>query len=253
MVFALTVALALGSCGGTATPTATPDGAWQLTSGTHAGSDLTLVRSHPVTIEFDNGSVTGTASCNGYGGTFEINGSSIAIQDLFMTEMACMPPETMILEAAFAEALGSVDTISVDVSAAGEILRLNGPITALAFEPLPELENADLVGTVWELTETVSGDSASNVLGDRAMLEYFTDGSFIATTGCRTLIGTYTESGAGVTTQSMQAEGTCPQEVVDQDTLVVSVLEAAYTVEIVGQRLKLTAAGAETLIYTAAQ
>ncbi len=214
---------------------------------------MNLVRSHPVTIEFEEGKVTGTASCNGYGGAFEIDGSNISIGDLFLTEKACMPPETMVLESAFAAALASVNTISLDDSTSGKTLHLTGPDTELQFEPMPQVENAELMGTVWVLTEVLSGESTSSVLGDTATLEYFTDGSFLASTGCRTLIGTYTETESGVVTKTMQAEGTCPPEIVDQDSLVVSVLEGDYVVRIVGKRLTLTGSGVEGLTYTASE
>lgn len=45
-----------------------------------------------ITIAFAQGQVTGTASCNQYGGSYRLEGSALAIADLFQTEIACLEP-----------------------------------------------------------------------------------------------------------------------------------------------------------------
>lgn len=107
------------------------EGSWQLASGTVNGEEIPILESHPVTMIFDGEAVTGTASCNGYEGSYELSGSTITFGNLAMTEMACMPEETMLAESLFAEGLTTVDTVSLD----GD-LTLSGSDTELTFQPL---------------------------------------------------------------------------------------------------------------------
>jgi heat shock protein HslJ len=223
------------------------EGSWQLVSGSVDGADIVLVDSHPITITFDGDQVGGTASCNGYGGTFQLSGSSIELSDLAMTEMACFPEETMDAEAAYAAALGKVTTVAVD-----QTLTLSGPGAHLEFEPLAPVPQAELTNTVWVLDGLVSGDSVSSVTGDRATLEFFTDGSVLGGTGCRTFAGHYTVAGEEVQMTDLSASGEpCTDQLADQDSHVISSLEGGFRVEIEANRLTTWSAGDEGLTYLA--
>ena len=105
------------------------EGSWQMTSGTVDGESIPILDSHPITITFEGDQVSGTASCNGYGGSYELEGSGVTFSDLIMTEMACSPQETMEAEAKFAEAITRVDTVSLD-----EQLTLSGDGVEMVFE-----------------------------------------------------------------------------------------------------------------------
>jgi heat shock protein HslJ len=222
------------------------EGSWQMTSGTVGGEEISLVSSHPITITFEGDQVSGTASCNGYGGTFQLSGSEISFGNLAMTEMACFPEETMQAEALFAEGLTMVDAIAVD-----EVLTLSGDGVEMEFERLEPVPEADLTNTVWVLDGLISGDAVSSVSGERATLELFTDGSILGGTGCRLLQGQYTISGPEVVFTEFSAEGECDPALTDQDNHVVSVLGDGFRVEIDGQRLTVWSAGDEGLSYRA--
>ena len=105
------------------------EGSWQMISGTVDRKETPILESHPITIEFEAGEVSGTASCNGYGGRYELNGSTVTFGDLAMTEMACSPQEAMEAEAMFADAIIRIDTISLD-----EQLTLTGNGVEMVFE-----------------------------------------------------------------------------------------------------------------------
>jgi heat shock protein HslJ len=109
----------------------TVEGSWQMTSGTVDGKQIPILDSHPITIDFEDDEVSGTASCNGYGGSYELNGSTVKFGDLAMTEMACSPQKTMDAEAMFAEAIIRVDSISLD-----EQLTLTGNGVDMVFEAM---------------------------------------------------------------------------------------------------------------------
>ena len=111
------------------------EGSWVMTSGTVDGEEIPLLDSHPITIAFEGDEVGGTAACNGYGGTFELDGSEITIGALAMTEMACFPKEIMQAEAMFGTALTRVETVSID-----DQMTLSGDGVELVFEAVPDAD-----------------------------------------------------------------------------------------------------------------
>jgi heat shock protein HslJ len=224
-------------------------GGWQLVSGTADGAPLTLIENHPVTIEFNAGLYGGTAACNGYGGSYSLDGDALELGAASITEMACEPPETMTLERLYMTALLTVDMVTMEE---GNLV-LSGPSVDLVFQPLAAPETADLLGTVWVLDTLIQGETASSAGGERATLEFFSDGSFIGSTGCRGLTGTYIETAIGFSTTEMAANGECPEELHGQDSLVVTVLGGEFRVLIEKGFLTLTVAGDEGLTYRAAE
>ena len=101
------------------TTSALPGSAWQVT--TFAGQ--TPLADHPITFEFDNeGSVSGDASCNRFGGSCAIDGDKIEVGPLRSTRRAC-EPEVMQQEQKFLALLGAVTAWSID----GEELVLTAP------------------------------------------------------------------------------------------------------------------------------
>ncbi len=241
--------LVVAACG-TEPPLAQPldlTGSWQLTSGSHGGATLDPIPTHPVTIEFTADRVDGTAACNGYGGTFDASTGALSISELSITEMACSPNKVMDLERAYVEALLAVNEATIE----GTTLILSGPETTLEFEELAPVQTSDLLETVWVLDGLVSGDAVSSVAGDRATLELFSDGSLLGSTGCRTLIGTYAESAGSIETPTLAAGGECPEDLFDQDSQVISVLEGPFQAAVDGQSLTLTRSGGEGLTYRA--
>lgn len=100
-----------------------------MTSGTVDGEEIPLLDSHPITISFEGDQVSGTASCNGYGGTFELSGSEITFSSLAMTEMACSPEEAMQAESLFGQGITRVDAVAID-----ERLTLTGDGVEMVFE-----------------------------------------------------------------------------------------------------------------------
>jgi len=113
------------------------------------------------------------------------------------------------------------------------------------------ITTADLQGTVWILDGLVQGEAVTSVSGDRATLEFFTDGSLIGSTGCRTITGSYVVSGAEVTFTDWAAYGECPASLATQDSRVISGLEGGFRVEIEGDTLTTWVTGTEGLIYKA--
>jgi heat shock protein HslJ len=197
-------------------------------------------------MSFDGDEVTGTAACNGYGGTFESTDGQIVFSEMIITEMACFPTEVMDLEQNFMTALVSVTEVRVT----DDVLVLSGENTILEFEVLPPVPTAELLNTVWVLDGLVTGDSVSSAIGDRATLELFSDGSFLGSTGCRSFNGTYTEA-EGLRTTDITPQGDCADDISAQDSHVLAVLGGSYKTEIDTRSLYVTTSGELGLVYLA--
>jgi heat shock protein HslJ len=223
------------------------EGAWQLVSGTLDDEPIPMVDGFPITLTIDAETVGGTAACNGYGGSYTLDDGEIAISELGATAMACFPEETMAAETAYLEAL----TRATSATASDDSLTLTGEGVELVFQELPPVPTAELTNTVWVLDGLIEGDAVSSVLGERATLEMFSDGSMLGSTGCRNLHGKYVVSGAEVLMNELAAEGECPQELEAQDSLVVTVLGDGFRALIEDDILTLTSAGNLGLTYRA--
>lgn len=224
------------------------EGSWQLTEGTVNGEVVPIIDSHPITLTFDGEQVGGTASCNSYGGTFQLDGSTISFSNLAMTEMACMPEETMIAEQVYASGLTMVEALSLD-----QTLVLSGPDVELTFDRLEPVPDAELTNAIWVLDGLIVGDSVTSPVADsRATVEFFTDGSMLGDTGCRPFSGKYKINGAEVVLTELAADGDeCEPGVADQDSRVISALEGSFRVEIENDRLTTWTHGDEGLTFLA--
>ena len=247
LLFPAVLALVLAACASTGSA-ADLDGAWQLQSGTYDGDPVPILDSHPITLTIDGHDISGTAACNGYGGEISLDGGLFTIVGVSITEMACSPQQAMASESLYTTALFNVESAGVK----GNNLVLTGPRgTELVFSQLEPVPTADLLRTVWVLDGLISGDAVTSVSGERATLELFSDGSFIGSTGCRTITGDYIVSGAEVAFTSWGAHGECPAELADQDSRVISALEGGFRVDIDGDRMTTWVAGDEGLTFRA--
>ena len=104
---------------------------WTLRFGGGPGGEITPVDGYPITITFDgDGSISGIASCNGYGGRYEIDGSEIFLPQIDWTEVGC-EPDVQAAEGAFFSAL--TDVTNIDLF--GDEMALSGPESELIFAP----------------------------------------------------------------------------------------------------------------------
>jgi heat shock protein HslJ len=217
-------------------------GDWQLTGGWIDGEPIPMLDTHPITLSVDEEGIGGVAACNHYGSIPGEDGYSI-------TEMACMPEKVMESETAYITALGLVEKSVVED---GLLVVGHGEREVeLMYERLDPAPTAELLGTVWVLDGLIHGDTVSSVMGEKATLELFSDGSVIGSTGCRDFSGSYVISGGAVQFTDFRAEGECSADLVDQDSHVISALEGGFRVEIDGDRMTTWVAGDEGLIFRA--
>jgi heat shock protein HslJ len=235
---ALILALLLSGCsllsGGGSTSL---EGEWLLQAGTNQGAAIPIAAGSRITLKINGTQVGGSAACNLYGGTIQINGSSIVISALSMTEMACDEPR-MASEAAYLAALPRVTTAARN----GDSLVLTGPQVELRFGLVPPVANANLAGTTWILESLISGEAVSSTIGERVTLEFSGDGRIAASTGCRSVTGSYevAEGQVQVSLDPYDLIG-CAAELEQQDRHILDVLTHGFGVSVSGDRLTLTA------------
>jgi heat shock protein HslJ len=102
------------------------------------------------------------------------------------------------------------------------------------------------------LDTLVEGDTVATTLGEPAVLLLDPDRTAAASTGCRSITGTWlVENDALVIDDLLDGGGECPAEVERQDALVTTVLSVGPRVEIQEDRLTLTGVDGRGLVYRA--
>lgn len=129
-------AVLLAACGGTPDPgggtpsgDASPEGDWVLLEGEAPGGTIPVVEDSPITLTVEDTDLSGTAACNSYGGTADLDDQRFRLRDIQATEMACDPPEVMESEQSYLEALREVEAHE----RRGDELVLTGDGVRLAF------------------------------------------------------------------------------------------------------------------------
>jgi heat shock protein HslJ len=185
---------------------------------------------------------------NQYGGRFVFRDGGVRIEELGMTAIGCEEP-VAAAEAAYTAALAGVTAVERE----GDLLVLEGPDVELRFEALPAPPTAELVDTTWVLETVFVGDVAGAAMGERATLELRSDGTLGGSTGCRSFDGVWIENGEQIlaTTLAMD-DRSCPADLADQDSHVVSVIGDGFVPSVEGELLTLTDPGGVGLVYRVA-
>jgi heat shock protein HslJ len=233
--------------GGTILPTDVIEGIdWQLVSVGGAPA----VPGSQATMTLNGGTVSGTAGCNRYSGSYVLGpGDALKFGQIAMTQMACAAP-VMAQEQAFATALGATASA---VSTGGTLLLKDASGADLAtFKPR---ESTSLTGTNWIATGINNGKGAvaSVVLGTDVTAVFGTDGTLAGKAGCNDYSATYKVDGSKMTiTQPVSTRMFCGGEgVMDQETAYLNALTNVATYKVDGDRLELRAAdGALQAQYT---
>ncbi len=240
--------LVLAACRGAGSGTTTSlDGTWTLTSGTSGGAAIPLVSGQDITLVIDGDTVSGRA-CNLISGTISVSGTSVKLNDLAMTEMACDGP-IMTTEAAYVAALGQVDTATLS----GDSLTLGGPGVTLRYALQPVIADTPLIGSAWALETLIDGDVASSTVGETPTLILAADGTASGSTGCRTFTASYRLDGERLNLYDMSPQNAlCTVDTAPQDQLIREVLAGGATAAVRGETLTLTGPNGRGLQYRVA-
>lgn len=228
-------------------------GVWALRSGTFEGEEIRIPDQARGTIEFDGRRVGGTSFCNGFGGTYRLDGDQLQLEDIASSLVLCEGP-VGAAENAFVQVLMAP---GLRVAVNGAELVLTSGAGELRFVRLPPVPEAELIGTRWMLETVTQGSTASAPVGEPAVLELADDGTITFSTGCQTMTGTWTTHGDSVFVNDHVYDPTgCPPEVAEQDSLVTQTLSGGFQVSVDGDVLTVTdvdnrGAPGGTLVYRA--
>ncbi|MCI5133991.1 MAG: META domain-containing protein [Candidatus Electrothrix sp. AW2] len=183
----------------------------------------------PLTLNFENGRVFGSAGCNSYFGSYteDANGK-LQIGRVGTTRMLCHPNEIMTQEAQFSEMLEKV---------AGYCLTADGSLTLndakgeelSVFTP----QSQGLAGTSWQAAFV---EGVSLVAGSKITAEFGPDGMIFGSAGCNSYSGRYIASSADKTLEMglISTRMRChePAGVMEQEKKFLIAMDAAATYRI---------------------
>ena len=124
LVVAVIVLIAQPAGSHAATPATLTGHSWTLTRLVVDGEEKILSSANPITLNFQaqDHTLSGSGGCNTYGASYTLTGTQIHITGMRTTLMLCEDVDVMDLEAAYTQALLSVETVRID----GDILTLEG-------------------------------------------------------------------------------------------------------------------------------
>jgi heat shock protein HslJ len=229
-------------------------GDWELRAGSGPEGVVVLTAGHPVTLTIDDGRCSGTAACNRYSGTVEVDGEQLAVRGLAVTAMACLDDAVTAAEAAYLAAFRSVGRWSIEDGT----LQLTGPGAELQFTRRAAEDDTSLVGTLWRLTALVAGEGGDAEVARpgavAAELLLGEDGRVSGSTGCNRLMSSFDVDGdvlllGPVATTRMA----CSDEGAErQERAVLAVLGSERVgIGLAGDRLVLRAHDGRSLVYRA--
>jgi heat shock protein HslJ len=237
-------------------PVAFPAGVeWRLTTYLNRVNVLTPVTGiKPVTALFgSSGKLSGSGGCNQYSAAYSVSGTGITISQPATTLMAC-EESVMQQESAYLADLTKAssysntpgDTLTFYDASGAVILVYKRPVDASAGRP-------PIVG-VWDLFSYNNGKGAIEtvIIGSTTTADFQTDGKLSGSAGCNQYSATYTTSGsAGITiTQPITTLMACENNLMQQETQYLSLLQKAAKYEISGDQLTLfDSSGTKILIY----
>ena len=212
---------------------------WMMVSYLNQDGELTpSLPGTSATALFQNGELNGNAGCNGYFGSYEVDGSNLSVGPLASTEMFCgSPPGVMDQELGYLSALGRAANYAIEneqlviANEAGEIV-----LVYMVAEP------KSLTGNLWQVISYNNGKEAvvSVILGTELSALFDEQGQLSGSAGCNNYTAAYEVEGENITigpaatTRMMCSD---PEGIMDQEAEYLTALEMAASYEFEEDRL----------------
>lgn len=192
------VALLLGGCGNAAGSSIRANGPPGLDGRTFVASSWTVddrsvkaAAGTHLALSVAGDRLSANAGCNDMSGAAVVTNGRLSVGDLMSTEMACADA-IMRQEQWYAALLSGEPSLSID----GSSVMLSDGRSTVVLQQQQAPPDAALVGTRWRITSLVEGAGAdasvsSVPVGAQVWLELSPDGRLTASTGCRSLDGSY--------------------------------------------------------------
>jgi heat shock protein HslJ len=192
-----------------------------------------------------DGTVSGSAGCNRYTGTYQAENQTLKVSQLATTMMMCASPEgAMEQETKYVAALQKAATYSID----GNMLTIRDASGATQVIATPAAAASGLSGTAWTVVNYNNGSQAvvGMIEGSEVTLNFGTDGQVNGSAGCNRYAGPFQSQDAalkvGPLASTMMACAS-PAGVMEQETKYLAALQNATTYTIDGSTLTIRDAG----------
>lgn len=218
---------------------------WEVTS--IEGTD-TIADARP-TLHFADDRFTGHSGCNGFGGSFSQDGDTIALSEVFSTQMACTDDGVNAQEA---QLYGALETITGAQASDGgaELTDAAGAVVLVLTEQAP-VSDQPLEDTLWTLSGIAQGDAVSSPVGAKPVTMTIS-GTALHAEACNMINGEVTIEGdtlrVGPLASTLMA---CEsEEEMMQEGQFIAALESASSYEIDGSQLIIVTADG-SIMFTA--
>jgi len=210
----------------------------------------------PLLIFGDSGTLSGSAGCNLYSASYQINRSSITVEPVDGTKAHPAAEQALVQqESRYRELLAATASYRVE----GDLLVLSGPSgkDLLVFERSDQSGSVPLLSTEWLLTHYTTGGStvASPVPGTNITLVFDGDGTLSGSAGCNAYSAPYRVNETGIGVERIiatKASASEPAGIMEQERTYLDLLRSAAGYRIVGDTLAIIDGnGRAILFYTA--
>lgn len=247
-VFALlTLTIVLSACAPVQPAASSPSlegSMWNLSGFRTADSLIPPVSKTQVTLDFEEGQVSGSSGCNGYGANYTLEGNNISFstEGFVSTLMFCDPQEIMDQETRFLTWIQNAETVALE----GEQLIIRTTEGDLVFD---KAQHAALEGTDWQLNGIVEGDAVVNTVVDESINIRFENGQATGSSGCNQFFADYTLEGEKLTLSGIGGTKiACEEEVGQREATFLNALAQVAAYQIERSTLKLLDASGNALM-----
>jgi heat shock protein HslJ len=251
-ILALLLSIAvLAACGGT--PPAAPASLAGTNWVVQELRGQSLAAGSAITLNFTADQISGSAGCNGYGGSYEAQGDQLTLGEIIRTMMYCENPAGVMDQED--DYLAALDTVGRYRTAGDrlELLDRAGQVV-VALAPAPPPPTVALEGTEWVLTAFLSRDTAASALNGTEITLRLEGGKVSGTAGCNSYTGSYTLQDGTVAFGPMASTRMYCQDpagVMDQEGQYLDLLQRATSFGLDGSTLTLSTADGDGLVFSA--
>ena len=196
---------------------------WTLVSYvTEDGETKEALEGAPVTMTLEDGKASGSAGCNRYFASYEVDGDKITFGETAMTRMLC-PDMVMEQEQAFSKALARVTNFAIENNQLTLLDADGNPVlvfTTQAGDMAAGELKPSLVGPVWQWQGSTFSNDTEIKVDDPAKytVTFGEDGSVTVMADCKSATGQFTDEDGiltielGPTTLQVCSEGSLADE-----------------------------------------
>jgi len=228
---------------------------WTLQEYVYEATSRHVLEGTTVTLLFsEGGSISGSAGCNHYFGSYELEGDTITIGQVGQTMMYCTGAGVMEQESRYLSLLSD----AVSVNATNDTLSFadSHGFTILSFArfvpPAPE----PFVGTNWTLNSFYTENAVSSVIGGTTITAVFdNEGRVTGSAGCNHYFGSYILEGDSLSISTVgSTKMNCPgRGIMEQEATYLESFSKAGGFTINGKCMTLVDANGTTLLLFIAE